>query len=452
MNALPLQAAWKFICDPVLSSSLKNRVGTWASTTGRIMFSWQMLAMFAFGFASGFPFYIVKDVLKAWMTDANVDLTTIGIFSAVTMPYTLKFIWSPLMDRYVPPFLGRRRGWILIAQIGLLITISVMGQFSPDRYLVWIGVMAVAIAFFGASQDIALDAFRREYLKDEELGFGTGVWMNAWRLGMYVSVGIAFFLADTGVDWASIHVVLALMMLTGIATTFLVSEPAVNAPPPGSMRDAVIEPFLEFFKRDGALIVLAFILLYKIGDNMAGAMNIPFILKMGFSKTEYFIIVKGIGMLGLFGGVLVGGAIMIRLGIARSLWTFGVLQAVSTFFFAFLILIDHDSTLWADHRNHVLSLVVGFEFFATGLGQAAYATYMAIKTNKQFTATQYALLTSLMAVPGAVAASLTGFMAEHLGWINFYIICALLAAPGLLLLLKIAPWGATNEELDVEHQ
>jgi PAT family beta-lactamase induction signal transducer AmpG len=193
-------------------------------------------------------------------------------------------------------------------------------------------------------------------------------------------------------------------------------------------------------------------LLYKIGDNMAGAMNIPFILKMGFSKTEYFVIVKGIGMLGLFGGVLVGGALMIRLGIAKSLWTFGVLQAVSTAFFAFLIIIDHDSALWADHRNHVLSLVVGFEFFATGLGQAAYATYMAIQTNKKFTATQYALLTSLMAVPGAVAASVTGFMAEHLGWINFYVICALLAAPGLLLLLKIAPWGATNKELDVEHQ
>lgn len=437
---------------PVLHLSVKEKIRTWSRTTGRIMFSWQMLAMFAFGFASGFPFYIVKDVLKAWMTDANVDLTTIGIFSAVTMPYTLKFIWSPLMDRYVPPFFGRRRGWILMAQIGLLVGICLLGQFNPHHQLLWIGLIAVAIAFFGASQDIALDAFRREYLRDEELGFGTGVWMNAWRLGMYVSVGIAFFLADTGVDWDSIHVVLAVMMLIGIVTTVVVSEPPVNTPPPGSMRDAVILPFLEFFQRDGALIVLAFILLYKIGDNMAGAMNIPFILTMGFSKTEYFVIVKGIGMLGLFGGVLVGGAIMIRLGIAKSLWTFGVLQAVSTACFAFLILIDHDSALWANHRETVLSLVVGFEFFATGLGQAAYATYMAIKTNKQFTATQYALLTSLMAVPGAVAASLTGFMAEHLGWINFYIICALLAAPGLLLLLKIAPWGATNEELDVEHQ
>ncbi|MGM0642346.1 MAG: AmpG family muropeptide MFS transporter, partial [Thermodesulfobacteriota bacterium] len=218
------------------------------------------------------------------------------------------------------------------------------------------------------------------------------------------------------------------------------------------IRDAVILPFTEFFRRDGALIVLAFILLYKIGDNMAGAMNIPFILKMGFSKTEYFVIVKGIGMMGLFGGVLVGGAVMIRLGIAKSLWTFGVLQAVSTACFAFLILIDHDSKLWADHRNAVLSMVVGFEFFATGLGQAAYATYMAVKTNKQFTATQYALLTSLMAVPGAVAASVTGYMAEHMGWINFYIICALLATPGLLLLIQIAPWRATNEELDVDHR
>ncbi len=416
------------------------------------MLSWKMLAMFAFGFASGFPFYIVKDVLKAWMTDAHVDLTTIGLFSAVSIPYTFKFVWSPLMDRFVPPFLGRRRGWILVAQTGLIVTISLLGQFNPSSALVWIAVMAIAVAFFGASQDIALDAFRREYLTDEELGFGTGVWMNAWRLGMYVSVGTAFFLADADVDWGRIHILLSLMLLVGIVTTLAVSEPKVDTPPPPTLNEAVIQPFLEFFRRDSALMVLLFILLYKIGDNMAGAMNIPFILKMGFSKTEYFVIVKGIGMIGLFGGVLIGGAFMVRLGIARSLWIFGVLQAVSTAFFIFLVIIGHDTRLWIDHRTQILSLIVGFEFFATGLGQAAYATYMAVKTNKQFTATQYALLTSLMAIPGAVAASVTGFMAETLGWRNFYIACALMAVPGMLLLVKLAPWNARNADLDVEGQ
>ncbi len=420
--------------------------------TLRVMFSWRMLVMFAFGIASGFPFYIVKDVLKAWMTDANIDLTTIGLFSAVTMPYTLKFIWSPVMDRFVPPFLGRRRGWILMAQVGLIGTISLLGQFDPAHSLQWIALVALCVAFFGASQDIALDAFRREYLSNEELGFGTGVWMNAWRLGMYVSVGVSFLAADADIAWSTIHVLLSLMMLAGIVTVLLVPEPRVDAPYPASLRESVVEPFLEFFKRRDALLILLFILLYKIGDNMAGALNIPFILMQGFTKTEYFVIVKGIGMACLFGGVLIGGAAMVRLGIARSLWVFGVLQAVSTVFFASLVWVDHGTFFWETYRTMLLSAIVGFEFFSTGMGQAAYATYMAVQTNKRFTATQYALLTSLMAVPGTVAASITGFMAKGLGWSGFYITCSLAALPGMLLLFKIAPWNSTNDELDVAHQ
>ncbi|HKK90701.1 MAG TPA: AmpG family muropeptide MFS transporter, partial [Desulfobacteraceae bacterium] len=242
----------------------------------KIMVSWKMAAMFFLGFMSGFPYYVVKDVLKAWMTDVNVDLATIGLFSAVTMPYTLKFIWSPAMDRYVPPFLGRRRGWILMAQIALIFAIALLGQFDPHLSLQWIAIVALAVSFFGATQDIALDAFRREYLNDRELGFGTGVWMNAWRLGMYVSVGFSFLAADSDVGWDNIHLLLSLMMVVGIATTLMVPEPRVTALPPGSMKSAVLDPFVDFLKRRGIFFILAFILLYKIGDNMAGAMNIPF--------------------------------------------------------------------------------------------------------------------------------------------------------------------------------
>ncbi|NOX35202.1 MAG: AmpG family muropeptide MFS transporter [Deltaproteobacteria bacterium] len=416
----------------------------------KVMMSWKMMAMFFFGFSSGFPYYIIRDVLKLWMTESNVDLATIGLFSALGLPYTLKFVWSPLMDGYVPRFLGRRRGWILMAQIGLMLSIATLGQFDPSKSLFWIVLTALCINFFGASQDIALDAFRREYLTSDELGFGTGVWMNAWRLGMYVSVGLSL-LTELNVSWASIHIILALMMGVGILTTFLVPEPQVDVAPPVSIKEAVVEPFIEFFKRHSAILILLFILLYKIGDNMAGAMTIPFILKMGFSKTEYFIIVKGIGMFGLFGGVILGGSIMIRLGIARSLWIFGILQSVSTALFAIMVLIDHNSLAWLDYRQVILGCIVGFEFFSTGLGQAAYATYMAIQTNKRFTATQYALLTSLMAVPGVVAASATGYMAKYFGWDVFYILCALIAIPGMLLLLKIAPWNASNEELEAMH-
>jgi PAT family beta-lactamase induction signal transducer AmpG len=411
------------------------------------MLSWKMMVMFFFGFSSGFPFYIVKDVLKLWMTESNMDLTTIGLFSALSLPYTLKFVWSPLMDGYVPKFLGRRRGWILIAQLGLAISIASIGQFDPSDSLSGIVFMALCINFFGASQDISLDAFRREYLTSDELGFGTGVWMNAWRLGMYVAVGISL-LTELNISWAMIHILLSLMMGIGMLTTLFVSEPKIDNGPPVSIKEAVVEPFIEFFKRHRAILVLLFILLYKIGDNMAGAMTIPFILKMGFSKTEYFVIVKGIGMFGLFGGVIFGGAVMIRLGIAKSLWVFGILQALSTAFFAILVIVDHNSLMWLDYRQVILGCIVGFEFFSTGLGQAAYATYMAIQTNKRFTATQYALLTSLMAVPGVVAASVTGFMAKYLGWDLFYFLCAVFAIPGMLLLFKIAPWNTSNEELE----
>ncbi len=413
----------------------------------KIMLSWKMLVMFFFGFSSGFPYYIIKDVLKFWMMDANVDIAKIGLFALVGMPYTLKFVWSPMMDGVTPPFLGRRRGWILMAQMGLMITIAILGQFDPEQSLVWIAVFALCINFFGASQDIALDAFRREYLTSMELGFGTGVWMNAWRLGTFVSVGLSV-LADFNFTWQTIFFMLTAVMGVGVITTLLVPEPVVEEGLPLKMKEIIIEPFVEFFQRRCAILILLFILLYKIGDNMASAMAIPYIIQMGFTKAQYFVIVKGIGMLGLFGGVLVGGSIMIRLGIAKSLYVFGFLQAISTAFFAILNNMDHGSHFWSEYSQTVLGSIVAFEFFATGLGQAAYATYMAIQTNKRFTATQYAMLTSLMGVPSVFAASLTGYLSTYLGWNIFYYLCALIAIPGILLLFKIAPWNAGNDVLE----
>lgn len=408
-------------------------------STIKIIFSPKMLAMFTLGFSSGFPFYVIREVLKAWLTDANVDLGTIGLFSAVALPYTWKFVWAPAMDGITPPFLGRRKGWMLLTQIGLLILIASMGQLDPAKSLKMMAVVAFSIALFSASQDIVLDAFRREYLTDEELGLGTGIWMNAWRFGMFASTGTAFFLADK-IGFPAVHLVLSLMMGIGIITTLIVPEPETGVAAPQTIQEAVIEPFLEFFRRGGAWWVLSFILLYKIGDNMAGAMNIPFILKMGFTKQEYFVIVKGIGMLALFGGAFLGGIVMIRLGIANSLWVFGILQAVSTAGFALLVIFG---------KNHLLlSGIVAFEFLATGMGQAAYASYMALQTNKRFTATQYAMMTSLMAIPGTAAAAVTGYMVESIGWTGFYTVCALAALPGMLLLFRIAPWGSGNEDIN----
>lgn len=384
----------------------------------------KMLTMVGLGFASGLPFLITKDILKAWMTESNVDLGTIGLFSALSMPYTLKFIWSPFMDRFVPPFLGRRRGWIIIAQIGLMIAIACLGQFDPKNQLTWIAVMALVQTFFAASQDIAIDAHRREYLSETELGFGNAVYMNAYRGANLASLAMAFFAAEK-FGWQMAHILLALMVLVGMVTVLLSKEPEVQSPPPRSLKEAVVEPFVEFFKRPGAWMILSFVMLYKIGDNMASAMNVPFILKMGFEKTDYLVIVKGIGIVSLFVGMLLGGIVQARLGLRKSLVIFGILQMASTFCFAFLQIYGKDHTL--------LTGIVIFELLSTGLGATAYATFVALQTNVKFTATQYALLTSLMSVPLTVVASFTGYMAEYLGWIGFYIVCSLVALPGIAL-------------------
>jgi len=421
--------------------------GTQKISFWRALLSWKMLVMLSLGFISGFPFYVIKDVLKAWMTDSNLDLATIGLFSGVSLPYTWKFIWSPFMDRYVPPFLGRRRGWILITQIALIGLIALLGQWNPATSLWWIALTAVAVAFFSASQDIVLDAFRREYLQDEELGLGTAIWSNAWRFGMYASVGVAFLSADAGVGWGQIHLFLAALMGIGVITILLVPEPKVDAVPPRSLREAVVMPFVDFFKRRGAILVLTFILFYKLGDNIASAMNIPFILRQGFTKTEYFVIVKGIGVLCFFGGAFLGGAALVKMRLSVALWIFGILQAVSTIGFSALVFFDHQSETWAEYRLILLGGVVCFELLASGLGQSAFATYVALQTNKKYTATQFALLTSLMAVPGTIGAMASGYMAEYYGWSLFYVVCALAAIPGLLVLLKIAPWSASNKQL-----
>ena len=409
---------------------------SWRATFS-LLLSWKMAAMAAMGFSSGLPFYIIKDVLKAQMTEAQVSIETIGLSSALALPYTLKFLWSPPMDAYAPLGLGRRRGWIILAQVLLLGAIATLGLPSPESSLELLALAALAVSFFGATQDIALDAFRREFLKDEELGFGTGLWMNTWRLGMLVAVGGAFLSSDLGLDYRSIYLLLSLLMFVGIVTALLVPEPRVGVAPPTSLRESVVSPFVEFFQRPLALWILLFILFYKLGDSVAQTMAIPYLLGQGYSKSEYFVVVKGVGMVSLFGGVLLGGVLMARLGIGKCLWIFGLLQALSTALFSLIVLVRHEEDQGL--RLGLLSGIVGFEFLSAGLGQAAYASYMAMQTNKRFTATQYSLLSSLMAVPATVVGASAGHMVAHLGWVGFYTVCALLAIPGMAILVKLLP-------------
>ncbi|HOP46878.1 MAG TPA: AmpG family muropeptide MFS transporter [Desulfobacteraceae bacterium] len=406
----------------------------------RVICSRRMLVSLIMGFSSGLPLLLTISLLQAWMKEEGVDLAVIGIMALVGLPYTIKFLWSPVLDRFTLPFLGRRRGWLLIAQIALVLSISALGATDPGKNPWMVAFAAFLVTFFSASQDIVIDAYRREDLSDEELGLGSSLYINGYRIGMLLASGGGLILADH-MPFSCVYLIMAACMLPGIITTILTPEPDTPAGTPRTIKEAAIDPLVEYFTRPSALWILAFILLYKIGDTMASAMTTPFYLDIGFSKTEIGAVVKLFGFWATISGALAGGIIMIRLGINRSLWVFGFLQAVSTACFAVLAKIGYNIT--------ALGGVIAFENLSSGMGTAAYAAFMASITNKKFTATQYALLTSLMGIPRVIASAPTGFIAKYLGWEEFFIICTLIAIPGMLLLLKFAPWNTQSAAIKV---
>ncbi len=391
-----------------------------------------MLVTLLMGFACGLPLLLTISVLQAWMKEEGVDLTVIGMMSLVGLPYTLKFLWAPVLDRFTLPFLGRRRGWLLIAQVTLIFSISGLGFSDPVKNPWMMAFAAFLVTFFSASQDTVVDAYRREDLPDEELGLGSSLYVNGYRVGMLLASGGGLIMADH-MPFFMVYQIMAVCMLPGVVTTLLAPEPEIHVGTPKTMREAVFDPLIEYFSRRGALWILAFILFYKIGDTMASAMTIPFYLDIGFSKTQIGMVVKLFGFWATVAGTLIGGVIMLRLGINRSLWAFGFFQAVSTAGFAVLAFFGNSLPL--------LSTVIAFENLSSGMGTAAFIAFMASITNKKFTATQYALLSSLMGVPRVMASAPTGFLAKNLGWETFFITCTLIAVPGMLLLLKFAPWN-----------
>jgi PAT family beta-lactamase induction signal transducer AmpG len=405
------------------------------------IFNARMLVAFLMGFASGLPLLLTISVLQAWMTDEGVDLGVIGLMALVGLPYTLKFLWAPLLDRYVPPFLGRRRGWLAVIQVLLMAAVAALGLTDPSASPWLVALAAFFVTFFSASQDIVLDAYRREDLSDEQLGLGSSLFVNGYRLGMLLASGGGLILADH-IPFSQVYFIMAGCLGVGLVTTLAAREPEASLGTPQSLKEAVVEPFVEYFSRSGVwwgVMVLAFILLYKIGDSMAAAMTTPFYLEIGFSKTEIGAVVKLFGFWATIAGGLAGGVIMLRLGINKSLWIFGFLQAISTAGFAALAV--------AGPVVAGLAAVVAFENLSGGMGTAAYVAFMAVLTNKRFTATQYALLSSLMGVPRVMASAPTGFLAEALGWQGFFIFCTLVAAPGMFLLTKFAPWRAASPGL-----
>lgn len=402
----------------------------------KVFESRKMAALLLLGFGSGLPLLLIGNTLKAWMTVEKVDLAAIGWFSLTSLPYSLKFLWSPLLDRFTPPFLGRRRGWLLLTQLGLMIAIAFMAFEQPKQALQLLAINAIAIAFLSATQDIAADAYRTDVLTELEMGAGAAVFILGYRIALLVAGALALILSDI-MPWSSVYLLMSATMAIGIVGCLLGPEPK-EIIPPASLAEAVILPFREFFQRRGlvsGLLVLLFITLYKLGDALLSNMATPFLLTIGFTKTAIGAIQVGMGLIATIVGALAGGAILSKIGINRSLWVFGALQALSNIFYFIL------SQPQFAKNYQVMVLTINIENFCGGLGTAAFVAFLMSLCNQRFSATQYALLSSLMAVSRDILAAPAGKIAQSTGWPLFFLITIVAAVPGLLLLPVFAPWN-----------
>jgi MFS transporter, PAT family, beta-lactamase induction signal transducer AmpG len=434
-----------------------------------------MLICVFLGFTSGMPLFTLVYLVQAWLRSEGVSLQDIGLFALIQFPYTWKFVWAPLMDRYVPRLPGwrpgRRRGWMLVSQILVALAIAALGFVSPKESIRMVAALTALVAFFGASQDIAVDAYRRELLTDTQQGLGNAVHVNAYKIAALVPGSLALILSDH-LPWSTVFVVTAAFMVPGMILSLVVKEPEVHGTPPKNLREAIVQPFAEFVQRGGwgnALFVLAFIFLYKLGDTMATTLSTSFFLDIGYTRTEIGVIAKMTAFGASLAGGIIGGVALVRMGIGRGLWIFGLLQMVSTLGFAWLAQLGptspslttiYDAMLGMSHivsqiagvfgantaltldpRAVALALVYGFETFATGLTLAAFTAYIASTTDPRYTATQFALFTSLAAVPRTLASAASGFVVARIGWFDYFILCTALAVPGMLLLWRIAPWS-----------
>ena len=389
------------------------------------------------GFASGLPLALTGGTLQAWMTVEGVDLATIGIFTLVGIPYTWKFLWSPLMDRFVPPFLGRRRGWLVITQLAIAALIASMAFSSPREDLAWIALLAVLLAFTSASQDIVFDAYRTDVAKPEQRGLAAALTVVGYRVAMLTSGAAALVLvagsgAIPALGWKNTYLVMAGLMVVAAFVTLCGREPEVQVAPPRTLEEAVLEPLREFFSRPGAWVLLVLVILYKLGDAFAGSLTTAFLLRgAGFPLDVVGYVNKGMGLAATIAGALFGGAIMVRLGLYRALLVFGVLQAVSNLGFMALA--------FAGKSYPMMVFAVGFENLTGGMGTAAFVALMMALCDRRFTATQYALISALSAFGRVYVGPAAGYATDPkqlgLAWTTFFFVTFLVALPGIALLV-----------------
>ena len=391
----------------------------------------RMISVLFLGLSSGVPLLLIGSTLKAWLKDCEFSLETIGIFTSVGIPYAFKFLWAPFLDRFSLKIFDRRRGWIFLFQLILATLFICVAYTNPSVSYYRLYVLSILIAFFSASQDIVIDAYRREVLADNELALGSSLAVSGYRVGMLLSGTFALYIADS-VGWTNAYCIMASIMLA--STFFTLIAPRVDTPESVrkmNLLQSVILPFLEFFKRKGALYILIFILLYKIGDQLASDMITPFYMEMGFLKKDIGLISKFYGIFATLLGGFLGGAILLKIKLRSGLVSFGILQMLSTACFCFLV-------FWP--TKLMLTGVVVFENLSSGMGSSAYVAFMGLLCNKKFTATQYALLSSLMILPTKLFGSYSGYLVSYMGWVNFFMFCAAIALPGIIMLTRRDWW------------
>ncbi len=383
------------------------------------------------GFSSGLPLALTSGTLQAWMTVEDIDLTTIGIFTLASLPYTWKFLWAPFMDRYIPPLFGRRRGWILLAQISLIFAIGAMAMTSPSTATWQMAFLALLVVFLSASQDIAIDAYRTDALHARERGIGAAVFVGGYRIAMLVSGALALILAQH-LGWQFTYFLMAGLIGIGILTTLFADNPDLEAPPPASTWAAIRDPFREFFSRRSAVALLLMIVLYKFGDAFAGTLTTAFLIRdVGFDLQEIGLITKGAGLVASLFGVFFGGVLLAQMGLYKALMVFGILQALTNLGFWLLAVIGKNFLLMA--------VVIGMENIAGGMGTAAFVALLMALCNHRYSATQFALLSALAAVGRVYLGPLAGYILDQqlLDWAGFFLLTTAAALPGLWLLWKM---------------
>lgn len=398
-----------------------------------------LLVLILLGFASGLPLFLTGSTLKAWMTDEKLSLATIGLFSYVTLPYTLKIFWAPLLDRYALPFFGRRRGWMLLMQAGMAVALWQLARRDPHLGLWPVAGLALAVAFTSATFDIAVDAWRAEALDQVHLGLGNSIHITGYRVAMLISGGLALILAQA-TDWRFTYLMMACLTLLGMLATLLAPNTDARAKAPRTLGEAVVEPLRDLLRRPGIGLLLSFTVFYKLGDWLAESMTMPFLMRgMGFSKMQIGTVQKTTAMVAILLGGLIGGWMLMRMSLRRALWICGFVQAGSILgFWAISLLGRHLPLLVAANS---------LENLAYGMGGSAFAALLMGSCNLKYTGTQYALFSALMALPRTFFAGFTGFLAERVGWVLYFPICALAAIPGLLLLLLWDRWGLADNGL-----